>query len=180
MVRNKHKKENCNYVCFQFIFHSAVACLVNFNHVNIALHSRQGGGLQFQYSGGWLQHQQKIMWSLLLKAKSTALYYGLPSAGQSSIHCPPSLRHSSVLTSSIKHSISASESFFDSSHQFVFFPDLLKTKMVLPNYPAKELCFSILFQIGHGHFGFDAAQDEPRNPGCSCHSEAKEETHDSS
>jgi len=59
MVRNKQKRGNPNYVRFQFLFHSAVPCLVNFNHVNIALHSRQGGGPCSFNIQTQLWHQQR-------------------------------------------------------------------------------------------------------------------------
>lgn len=154
MVRNKQKRGNTNYVHFQFFFQSAIPCLVNFNHVNIALHSRQGDGLcsfSIQRRSSSIS-KNNMDSSAYGQIHSSVLWSSLPSAGQNNICCPPSFRHSSILTSSIRHTISASESFFHlwflSYSSPPRLPDHFKAKMLLPNYPAcsHPPCQGVMFQ----------------------------------
>lgn len=105
---------------------------------------------------------------------SPVLWSSLQSAGQNNIHCLPSPRHSSVLTSSIRHAISVSESLFCLWFcPYFFFPRSLKDKdasprlswlFFSPTQPSSyvSVCY---FLNGYGHLGFSgpsAAQDKSR------------------
>lgn len=140
MARNKQKRRNSGCVCFWFLFHSAVPCLVNFNHVNTALHSRQGDGLcSFSIQRGSSSISKNNMRSSAYgQIHSFVLWSSLPPAAQNNICCPPFLKHSSVLTSTIMHTTFSFSIFHLQFHSFVFFffPTCFKANILLPNYPA--------------------------------------------
>lgn len=130
---NPAEKRESRLYLLSVPLHSAVPCLESLNHV-IALYSSQGGELCSSSIS-----QNNVGFSAYGQIPSPVLWSSLPSAGQNNTCCSPSPRHSSVLTSSTRHF--TFRVFLLSLILLIFFfsftfPDHLKTKILLPNYPA--------------------------------------------